>query len=151
MVICDLLWSGRIAVALLVLSGCANLEQLKPTDHTSVIKAGQWGEAYRGGYVEIISVNGVEPSWRLRSEMEVGAGDQTGLFYVYLCNGSSKDCNNSIAEAQISFRAEPGHTYRAHAREQVNGSNRFWVWVEDEATGKVVGGTSPSSGSSERS
>jgi hypothetical protein len=145
MMMCDLLWSGRVAVAVLVLSGCASLEEPRPTDRTAVVKAGQWGEIYRGGHAEMVSVNGVQPSWRLRSEIEVGAGDQTGLFYVYLCNGGSKPCNNSIAEAQISFRAEGGHTYRVHAREQVNGSNRFWVWVEDEGTGKVVGGATPRS------
>ncbi|HLB15081.1 MAG TPA: hypothetical protein VJM14_09140 [Burkholderiales bacterium] len=139
----DSFWPGRVAVALLVLSGCAYLEEPKATDHTSVVKAGRWGEIYRGGYVELVSVNGVEPRWRLRSDIEVPPGDQTGLFYVFLCSGGSMPCNNSIAGAQVSFRAEAGHTYRAHAREQVNGSNRFWIWVEDDATGKVVGGTAP--------
>jgi len=143
----DFLWSGGVIAALLVLSSCATFEPLKPTNHTAVVKAGPWGEVYRGGYVELISVGGVEPSWRLRSDMEVGAGDQSGLFYVYLCYGSTQ-CNNSIAQAQFAFRAEAGHTYRVHAREQVNGSNRFWVWLVDEATGDVVGGTPPSSGSS---
>jgi hypothetical protein len=140
----DLLWRGTAAVALFVLSGCAYLAEPEPTDHTSVVKAGRWGEVYRGGYVELVSVDGVEPRWRLRSDIEVRPGDQTGLFYVYLCSGGSMPCNNSIAGAQIRFRAEAGHTYRARAREQVNGSNRFWIWVEDDATGKVVGGTSPS-------
>lgn len=139
----DSLRPGRLAVALLVLSGCAYLEEPKATGHTSVVKAGRWGEIYRGGYVELVSVNGVEPRWRLRSDIEVPSGDQTGLFYVYLCSGGSTPCNNSIAGAQVSFRAEAGHTYRARAREQVNGSNRFWIWVEEEATGKVVGGTAP--------
>jgi hypothetical protein len=107
-----------------------------------VVKATLWGKVYRGGYVEIASVNGVEPSWRLRSEMELAAGEQTAVFYVYLCNGDMRDCT-SIAQAQISFRAEPRHTYRARAREQINGSNRFWVWIEDQIDGKTVGGTSP--------
>ena len=136
---------GRVAVALLVLSGCAYLEEPKATGDTSVVKAGRWGEIYRGGYVELVSVSGVEPRWRLRSDIEVRPGDQTGLFSVYLCSDGSMPCNNSIAGAQVSFRAEAGHTYRAHAREHVNGSNRFWIWVEDEATGKVVGGTTPPS------
>ena len=144
----DFLWSGRFIAALLVLSSCATFEPLKPTNNTAVVKAGQWGEVYRGGYVELVSVSGVEPSWRLRSDMQVGAGDHTGLFYVYLCNGGSTQCNNSIAEAQFGFRAEAGHTYQVRAREQVNGSNRFWVWLVDEATGDVVGGTPPSSASS---
>ncbi len=144
--ICDLLRSRGVAVALLVLSACAYLEPPKPTNHTAVIKAGPWGEVYRGGYVEIVSISGVEPSWRLRSDMQVGVGDHIGFFYVYLCNSGSSRCNNSIAEAQFDFRAEAGHTYRVRAREQVNGSNRFWVWLVDEATGDVVGGTPPSSG-----
>jgi len=80
--------------------------------------------------------------------MQVSAGDHAGLFYIYLCNGGTTQCNNSIADAQFSFRAEAGHIYRVHAREQVNGSNRFWVWLVDEATGDVVGGTPPASGSS---
>jgi hypothetical protein len=147
MMICDLPWSTRVVVVLLFLSGCAYLGPLKPTNHTAVVKAGPWGEVYRGGYVELVSVSGVEPSWRLRSDMEVGAGDQTGLFYVYLCYGSTQ-CNNSIAQAQFAFRVEAGHTYRVHARELVNGSNRFWVWLVDEATGDVVGGAPPSSESS---
>jgi hypothetical protein len=92
--------------------------------------------------VEIASVDGVEPNWRLRSEMELAAGARTAVFYVYLCNGGMRDCT-SIAQAQIRFRAEPRHTYRTRAPEQINGSNRFWVWVEDQADGKTVGGTQP--------
>ena len=140
----DSLRCGGAAVGLLVLASCAGLEQraLEPTDRTAVVKATTWGKVYRGGYVEIASVNGVEPSWRLRSEMELAAGPQTAMFYVYLCNGGMRDCI-SITQAQISFRAEPRHTYRVRAREQLNGSNRFWVWVEDEADGKAVGGTQP--------
>ena len=144
MTICDLFRCGGVAVALLVLVSCAGLEQtaLQPTDRTAVVKATPWGKVYRGGYVEIASVNGMEPSWRLRSEMELNAGDQTAVFYVYLCNGGMRDCT-SIAEAQISFRAQAKHTYRARASEQINGSNRFWVWIEDDADGKTVGGTPP--------
>ena len=130
---------ARFAVVALVLSGCASP---KPSDHTAIVNAGQWGAAFRGGRVEIIAVEGVKPSWRLHSAMEISAGDHTGLFYVYLC--SSVECNNSIAQAEISFRAEAGHTYLPHARERIHGSNVFWVWLVDEATGKVVGGTPPS-------
>jgi hypothetical protein len=138
---------GELAVALLALASCAGQQTaLKPTDRTAVVRATSWGKVYRGGYVEIASVNGEEPSWRLRSEMELPAGEQTAVFYVYLCNGDMRDCT-SIAQAQIRFRAEPRHTYRARAREQINGSNRFWVWVEDEIDGKTVGGTPPSPGS----
>jgi hypothetical protein len=135
---------GAIAYALLMLASCARLEQrpLEPTDRTAVVKATAWGKIYRGGYVEIASVNGVEPSWRLRSDLELAAGAHTAVFYVYLCNGDMRDCI-SIAQAQISFDAEAKHTYRARAREQINGSNRFWVWVEDESDGRMVGGTPP--------
>jgi hypothetical protein len=144
----DLLRCGAVSVALLVLASCAGLEQtaLQPTDRTAVVKATSWGKVYRGGYVEIASVNGVEPGWRVRSAIELAAGEQTVVFYVYLCNGDMQHCT-SIAQAQISFRAQPRHTYRALAREQMNGSNRFWVWVEDEMDGKTVGGTPPLPGS----
>lgn len=136
-----------VAATLLVLASCAGQRtELQPTDRTAVVKATSWGKVYRGGYVEIASVNGVEPSWRVRSEMELAAGDQTAAFYVYLCNGDMHHCT-AVAQAQIGFRAEPRHIYRVRAREHVNGSNRFWVWVEDEMDGKTVGGTPPSPGS----
>jgi hypothetical protein len=106
------------------------------------VRAGPWGKVYRGGYVEVASVNGIEPSWRMRSEIEVRAGDQAGVFYVYLCKDDAQQCY-SISQAQFSFRAEAGRIYRARAREQTNGSNQFWVWVEDQATGKRAGGTPP--------
>jgi hypothetical protein len=135
-------------LTLMLLAGCAGLEQgpLKPTDKTAVVKAGPWGKVYRGGYVEIASVNGTETGWRLRSEMELNAGNQSGVFYVYLCTQGNKHCT-SVAEAQIRFKAEAGHTYQVRAREQVNGSNRFWVWVVDEGDNHVVGGTTPDTSS----
>jgi hypothetical protein len=144
----DLLWSTGIAITFLVLSGCSYLESPKPTDRTAVVKAGHWGEVYRGGYVELVSASGVEPGFRLHSAIEIPAGEQIGLFYVYLCTASSTQCNNSIAQAQFAFRAQASHTYRPRAREQVNGSNQFWVWLVDEATGETVGGTPPRSSSS---
>ena len=140
----DVLRSGTLVVAVIVLAACSYTQPLKPSDHTAVVRAGQWGEVYRGGYVEIISVSSVEPTFRLRSDMEIPAGEQTGLFNIYLCNDGSTQCHNSIAQAQFAFRAEAGHTYRVRAREQVNGSNQFWVWLVDEANGNVVGGTPPS-------
>jgi hypothetical protein len=140
--ICALLRHGSVALGLLVLSSCASQGALKPTDHTAVVKGDSWGKVYRGGYVEIAYVNGIEPGWRLHSAMVLGVGDQNAVFYVYLRNGGTIDCM-SIAQAQIGFRTEADHTYQVHAREQVNGSNRFWVWIEDQATGKVVGGTTP--------
>src|SRR5262245_48543385 len=94
--------SKGIAALLLAVSGCAYLEPPKPTDHTAVIKAGQWGEVYRGGYVELVSASGVDPALRLHSAVPIPAGDQIGLFYVYLCNSGSTQCNNSIAQAQFA-------------------------------------------------
>ena len=143
-----LLRSGRAVAALLALSACAYTQPLKPSDHTAVVRAGQWGEVYRGGYVEIVSVSSAEPTFRLRSDMEIPAGEQTGLFNVYLCSDGSTQCHNAIAQAQFGFKAEAGHIYRIRAREQVNGSNQFWVWLVDEATGNVVGGNPPGSASS---
>jgi hypothetical protein len=136
-------WCRTLAFASLVLSSCAYLAPPKATDHTAVVKSGPWGAAYRGGYVEMVSVSGVDPSLRLHSAMTIAPGETKGLVYVYLCNGGAMDCNNSIAAAEVSFHAEADHTYRVRAREQVNGSDRFRIWVEDDSTGKVVGGTYP--------
>ena len=136
------LTSFSLAAALLTLAACTLLDNPKPTDQTAVIRAGQWGKVYRGGYVEIIWVNGVEPQWRLHSAMSIPAGDRSALFSVNLCNGGPQDCI-PIAETQVAFRAQAGHTYLPRAQEQAHGSNRFWVWVEDEGTGQVVGGTVP--------
>lgn len=138
----NLLSSSLAAAAFLTVSACALLGNPKPTDQTAVIKAGHWGKVYRGGYVEIVSVSGVEPAWRLHSAMVIPAGDGSALFSVNLCNGGPMECIPA-AEMQVAFGAQAGHTYRPRAREQVNGSNRFWVWVEDEGTGQVVGGTVP--------
>jgi len=129
-----------IFVALGFLAACAT--EVQPTDHSAVVRAGPWGKVYRGGYVEVASIQGGEAGWRLRSAVEVPAGDQSGMFYVYLCNGDTAHCC-WIAQAQIRFVVEAGRIYQARAREQVNGSNQFWVWVEDHATGKVVGGIAP--------
>ena len=130
------------AAALLTLSACTLLDNPKPTDQTAVVKDGPWGKVYRGGYVEMVSVSGVAPDWRLHSALSIPAGDRSAWFYVYLCNEDPKHCI-SIAQALVAFSAQAGHTYRPRAEEQVNGSNRFWVWVEDEATGQVVGGRFP--------
>jgi hypothetical protein len=37
---------------------------LAPTAETAVVRSGQWGELYRGGYVRIESVKRHAPSWR---------------------------------------------------------------------------------------
>jgi hypothetical protein len=139
------LTSFSLAAALLTLSACTLLDNPKPTDQTAMVKDGRWGKVYRGGYVEIVSVSGVEPVWRLHSALSIPAGDRSAWFYVYLCNEGAMVCTSGVpvAQAQVSFNVQGGHTYRPRAQEQVNGSNRFWVWVEDEATGEAVGGTVP--------
>jgi len=126
-----------LAAALLTLSACTLLDNPKPTDQTAVVKDGPWGKVYRGGYVELVSVNGLGSTWRLHSAISIPVGDRSAWFYVYLCNEDPKHCV-SLAQALVAFRAQGGHTYRARAQEEVNGSNRFWVWVEDEATGEPV-------------
>jgi len=134
--------SVSCAAVLIALSACTVLDNPKPTEQTAVIKPGQWGKVYRGGYLEIVSVSGVEPAWHLRSALAVPAGDRSAVFSVDLCNGGPWDCI-PIVETRIAFRAQTGHAYIPRARERVNGSNRFWVWVEEEGTGHVVGGTVP--------
>jgi hypothetical protein len=129
--------SFSLAGVLLALPACTLLDNPKPTDQTAVVKDGPWGKVYRGGYVEIVSVNDVEPDWRLHSTLTIPPGDRSAWFHVYLCNEGPEHCI-SIAQAQVAFRAQAGHTYRPRAQEHVNGSNRFWVWVEDEGTGEPV-------------
>jgi hypothetical protein len=125
-----------------VLCACTQLADLKPTDQTAVLKAGDWGKVYRGGYVGVESVNGVAPQWRLRSAVQVPAGERLALLGVYLCTTGPKHCI-PVAQAQVSFHAEAGHTYWARAQEQAHGRNRFWVWLEDEGSGRLVGGNAP--------
>ena len=126
------LTSLSLAGTLLALSACALLDNPKPSDQTAVVKDGPWGKVYRGGYVEI-----VQSDWRLHSALTIPPGDRSAWFYVYLCNEDPKHCT-PIAQAQVVFRALAGHTYRPRAQEQINGSNRFWVWVEDEECGQPV-------------
>ena len=129
--------SFSLAGVLLALSACTLLDNPKPTDQTAVVKDGPWGKVYRGGYVEIVPVSDGQPDWRLHSALTIPPGDRSAWFYVYLCNEDPTHCI-AIAQAQVAFRAQAGHTYRPRAQEQVNGSNRFWVWVEDEGTGEPV-------------
>jgi hypothetical protein len=124
--------SISLAGTLLALPACTLPVSPKPTDQTAVLKDGPWGKVYRGGYVQI-----VQADWRLHSALTIPPGDQSLWFYVYLCNEDPAHCS-SIARAQVRFRAQAGHTYRPHAQEQINGSNRFWVWVVDEGTGQTV-------------
>jgi hypothetical protein len=127
-----------------LLSGCVLFQpsQLEPTAQTAVVRSGYWGKVYRGGDVQILSVSGYEPSLRNTREVAVPAGEQHGLFSVNLCREGGKHCY-SLARADIGFRADAGRRYLARAKEKGNGSNQFWVWVEDERSNAVMGGEAP--------
>lgn len=126
------LTSIPLATMLLVLGACTLPGSPRPTEQTAVVKDGPWGRVYRGGYVEIEQVD-----WRLHSALTIPAGERSAWFSVYLCNADPAHCI-PIARAQIVFRAQAGHAYRPLAEEQTNGSNRFWVWVEDESNRQPV-------------
>jgi len=126
-----------VAAVSITLCACALLNNPKPTDQTGVVKDGAWGKVYRSGYVEMVSVVGVEPTWRPHSAASIPAGDRSAWFYVYVCSEDPTRCF-PVAQALIAFRVRAGHIYRPRAQEQVNGSNRFWVWMEDAGTGEVV-------------
>jgi hypothetical protein len=121
---------------------CCGQQPIQPSDKTAVIASGQWGKVYRGGYVELASVNGQDPHWRLRSDAEVQPGNIALVAYVYLCQQGVSHCT-SIAGMPLTVAAQPGHRYRLHAVEQVSGSNRFWVWATDEKDASLAGGTPP--------
>jgi len=65
-----------ILLSALMTSGCALFQttHLAPTAETAVVRSGQWGEFYRGGYVRIESISGHAPSWRNSQEVAVGGG-----------------------------------------------------------------------------
>ncbi len=132
--------SSLAAAAFLILSACTLLDNPKPTDQTAVIKDGPWGKVYRGGYVEMVSMSGVQSQWRLHSAVSIPPGERSAWFYIYLCNEGAMLCTSgvSVAQAKVSFKVQGGHTYLPRAQEQVNGSNCFWVWVEDESSGEPV-------------
>ena len=137
---------STVMLVSLAASGCVLFQppRLVPTAETAVVHAGEWGEIYRGGYVRIDSVSGRTPSWSNSREIAVGRGQQTGVFEVLLCLSGERNCPE-LARAELRFETEPGHTYLVRAREKVNGSNQFWVWVEDEQTGALAGGSPPPS------
>jgi len=128
----------------LVTSSCALFQTpyLEPTSDTAVVRSGQWGEFYRGGYVRIESVSGHAPTWRNNQEVSVGGGQQTGTFSVMLCRGSDQTCPE-LASTEVQFNTELGHSYVVRAQEKINGSNQFWIWVQDQETAAVVGGEAP--------
>jgi hypothetical protein len=134
-----------LAATALTLTGCALFQsaRLDSTPDTAVVRSAPWGKVYRGGYVQILSVSGYEPSLRNRRDVAVPPGEQRGAFAVNLCpDGAYKRCY-PVTTTEIAFRAEPGRSYLVKAREKVNGSNEFWVWVEDEQSHAVVGGVAP--------
>jgi len=128
----------------LVTSSCALFQTpyLEPTSDTAVVRSGQWGEFYRGGYVRIESVSGHAPTWRNNQEVSVGGGQQTGTFSVMLCRGSDQNCPE-LASIELRFNTELAHSYVVRAQEKINGSNQFWIWVQDQETAAVVGGQAP--------
>jgi hypothetical protein len=129
----------------LALASCALFEpaRIDPGPGTSVVRSAPWGKVYRGGYVQVLNVSGYEPSWQNRHDVATPPGEQSGAFSVNLCpDGAYKRCY-PVATTQLAFRTEPGRSYLVKAREKVNGSNEFWVWVEDEQSHAVVGGVAP--------
>ncbi len=128
----------------LLLGGCALFErtQLQPGLHTAVLRGADWGRVYRGGYVAIIDVNGQRPAWATPRQIEVKAGQQFGSFQVILCATQTAQCQ-PLKLVQLKMQLEAAAAYEVHARETVNGSNEFWVWVEDARTRTVAGGEAP--------
>jgi hypothetical protein len=135
---------GRMIMVCLLaaLGGCVLFsdQRLAPTAHTAVLRAGVWGGVYRGGIVEAVAIGGNETGWRLRKDVQVAAGEAAPLFWISLCDASAIHCN-PIAHAELKTTLAPGHSYLAHAKEQANGTNRFRVWLTDEASGAVVSET----------
>jgi len=131
----------------LALGGCVLFERSQPEAGagTAVLRAREWGKVYRGGRVRIVSVDARTPSWRDADDMVLEPGARTGEFQVLLCATDGVDCQ-PIASAQVSFRVTAGRTYVVRAQERVNGSNRFFVWVEDVQSRELAGGEAPAGG-----
>jgi hypothetical protein len=117
--------------------------QLEPDTQTSVVRSAPWGKVYRGGYVQVVNVSGVEPSFSNKREVAVPPGARRGVLWVSLCEGDSYKRCYTVQTVQLDFRTEPGRSYLARAREKVHGSNEFWVWVEEQESRAVVGGERP--------
>jgi hypothetical protein len=131
----------------LALGGCVLFERSQPeaSADTTVLRAREWGKVYRGGRVRIVSVDARAPSWRITDDMVLDPGPRTGEFQVLLCATEGLDCQ-LIASTRVSFRVEAGRTYIVRAQERVNGSNRFFVWVEDAQSRALAGGEAPAGG-----
>jgi hypothetical protein len=132
-------------VSAALLSGCVLFQpaRLEPDAQTSVVRSAPWGKVYRGGYVQVVNVNGIEPSFSNKREVAVPPGEQRGVLWVSLCEGDSYKRCHAVKTAQLDFRTDPGRSYLARAQEKVHGSNEFWVWVEEQDTRAVVGGERP--------
>ena len=130
-----------------LLSGCVLFlpARLEPDAQTSVVRSAPWGKVYSGGYVQVVNVSGVEPSFSNKREIAVPPGEQRGVLWVSLCESESYKHCHTVTTAQLDFRTEPGRSYVARAEEKLHGSNDFWVWVEEQDTHAVVGGERPPS------
>lgn len=133
-----------LSLAAAVLSGCALFytPTVSPGLDTAVLRAGSWGGVYRGGMVSIVSVSGASPRWTDTRNMVIPPGERQGEFQVLLCESDQTQCR-PLARVTIAFRAGAGRSYVARAKETENGSDRFSVWVEDQQSGAVAGGTAP--------
>ena len=139
--------SRLAALVLPLLAGCALFArtELQPDAHTAVVRAGDWGKVYRGGYVAIVNVNGQQPDWATPRQIKVAPGEQFGVFQVVLCETQHAGCR-PLALAQLKLRLAPGAIYDVLAQEKVNGSNEFWVWAQDAKTKTLAGGERPPGG-----
>src|SRR6185503_7673369 len=92
---CKPTWHATAVLACLLFSFCSALQQqpLRPTDKSVVVRAGEWGKIYRGGYVELASVWGTNPGWRLHSDLAIIPGMLSGVYYVYLCAHDYNHCS----------------------------------------------------------
>jgi hypothetical protein len=115
---------------------------VSPGPDTAVLRSGSWGGVYRGGHVGIEKVNGVAPPWTDTRNITMPPGEKQGEFLVLLCQDDQMQCR-PLARAAVAFHAQAGRSYVVRAKETVNGSDRFSIWVEDAQTGAVAGGTTP--------
>jgi hypothetical protein len=133
-----------LSLCLAALSGCALFytPPVSPGPDTAVLRAGNWGGVYRGGRVSIERVNGTAPRFTDTQNMVLPPGEQQGDFEVLLCRNGQMQCR-PLARAAVAFRVDGGRSYVVHAKETVNGSDRFTVWVEDAQSGAIAGAVTP--------
>ena len=133
-----------LSLTALATAGCALFytPTLSPGRDTAVLRAGTWGSVYRGGLVSIVSVSGGTPRWTDTRQMVIPPGERQGEFEVLLCENEQMQCR-PLARVAVAFHADAGTSYAVRARETVNGSDRFSVWVENAQTGAIAGHTDP--------